>query len=128
MKKEIQNWMDSAVYDLETAEYMFKTKRYIYTVFMCHLALEKLLKAKVQLLIGKTPPRTHDLEYLSVLAELSLEKDKEKFIAELGNLSVVTRYPDDFQRIKRNFSRTRTNGILQMTKETFTWIKKSSKL
>lgn len=47
MRKEVQNWLDSANYDLETAEHMFKTGRYIYTVFMCHSALEKVLKVKL---------------------------------------------------------------------------------
>ncbi|MBW2077067.1 MAG: HEPN domain-containing protein [Deltaproteobacteria bacterium] len=46
MKKEVKNWLDSAQYDLETAEHMFSTGRYIYTVFMCHLSLKKILKAK----------------------------------------------------------------------------------
>jgi HEPN domain-containing protein len=47
MKKEVKNWLDSAQYDLETAEHIFNAGRYIYTIFMCHLSLEKLLKAKV---------------------------------------------------------------------------------
>lgn len=61
MKNEVKNWLDSSFYDLETAEHMYNTGRYIYTVFMCHLALEKLLKARVQEITGETPPKTHDL-------------------------------------------------------------------
>jgi len=125
MKKEIRNWLDSADYDLETAEYMFKTGRYIYTVFMCHLALEKILKAKVEEVTGKTPPKTHDLEYLVGLANLSLEEDMERFVAELSNLSVVTRYPEDFQKMLRDFSGERVKRVLTKTKEVFRWIKKS---
>ena len=48
IKKEVKNWIDSAIYDLETAEHMFNAGRYIYTIFMCHLAIEKLLKAKIE--------------------------------------------------------------------------------
>lgn len=125
MKKGVKNWLDSAQYDLETAEHMFKTGRYIYTVFMCHLALEKILKAKIEEITGKVPPRTHDLEYLTELAKLSPDEDKEKFIAEITNLSVVTRYPRDFQRILKEFSQKRTELVLKKTKEVFEWIKKS---
>jgi len=64
MNKEVRNWLNSAEYDLETAEHMFKTERYIYTVFMCHLCIEKILKAKIEEITNKTPPKTHDLEYL----------------------------------------------------------------
>lgn len=48
MKKEVKNWLDSAQYDLKTAEHTFNARRYIHTVFMCHLALEKILKEKVE--------------------------------------------------------------------------------
>ena len=124
MKKRAKNWLDSAQYDLKTAEHMFKTGRYIYTVFMCHLALEKVLKAKIQV-AGSTPPKTHDLEYLTGLAKLSPNEDMESFIAQITNLSVVTRYPGDFQKILKNFSKKRTELILVKTKEVFQWIKKS---
>ena len=70
MKKEVKNWFSSAQYDLETAEQMFNTGRYIYTIFMCHLAIEKLLKAKVQEITGKTPPKTHNLRYLIKLSNI----------------------------------------------------------
>lgn len=125
MKKEVKNWLDSAQYDLETAEYMFNTERYIYTIFMCHLALEKALKAKVANVAGKTPPKTHDLEYLIKLAGLSPDENTENFLTEISNLSVVTRYPKDFQRMLKDFSLERTASILIKAKEAFQWIKKS---
>jgi len=96
MKKEVKNWLESAKYDLDTAEHMFTSGRYIYTVFMCHLALEKVLKSKIEEITGKTPPKIHDLEYLMGIAELSPDKNIENFIVEITNLSVVTRYPNDF--------------------------------
>ncbi len=95
---------------------------------MCHLSLEKVLKGKVEEVTGKIPPRTHDLEYLMGLAKLSPDEDTEKFIAEITNLSLVTRYPSDFQRILKDFSQKRTELILPKTKEVFQWIKKSIKL
>jgi len=41
MKFATKNWIDTANYDLKTAEAMLKSRRYIYVVFMCHLAVEK---------------------------------------------------------------------------------------
>lgn len=124
MKKEVKNWLNSAQYDLETAEHMFNTKRYIYTVFMCHLALEKVLKARVEEVTGKTPPKTHDLGYLSGLGGLSPDKKTETYLAELSNLSVITRYPQDFQRMLKDFTKERVKAILTETREVFQWIKK----
>lgn len=125
MKKEVKNWLDSAQYDLDTAEHMLSTRRYIYTVFMCHLALEKVLKAKVEEVTEKTPPKTHDLEYLLGVAGLLPDMDMENFIVEISNLSVVTRYPGDFQTMVNDFSQARAESVLAKTKEAFQWIRKS---
>lgn len=38
--KSPEEWFIQASYDLDTAEAMFKTERYMYTVFMCHLSIE----------------------------------------------------------------------------------------
>lgn len=43
--EKIEHWLDIAEYDLETAVAMQNSARYLYTVFMCQQALEKLLKA-----------------------------------------------------------------------------------
>jgi len=43
--KSVVNWIESSTYDIKTADYMFETKRYVYVLFMCHLATEKLIKA-----------------------------------------------------------------------------------
>ena len=93
MKKEVQNWLDSARYDLETAGHLFRAGSYIYTVFMCHLALEKVLKAKVEEITGEEPPKTHDLEYLIGLAGLSLVASDS--LSALLSAKIST----DFQRI-----------------------------
>ncbi len=125
MKKEVQNWLDSARYDLETARDMFRSGRYIYTVFMCHLALEKALKAKVAEITGEEPPKTHDLEYLAGLAGLSLDREAEEFISGISNMSVVTRYPRDFQKMLKDFSEERIGFILSKSTEVFQWIERT---
>ena len=47
MKKELENWLKMVKYDLATAKQMYKTKRYLYVIFMSHLAMEKLFKAVI---------------------------------------------------------------------------------
>jgi len=42
--KQAAEWLAQADYDLQVAKDMFKAGRYIYTVFMCHLAIEKTLQ------------------------------------------------------------------------------------
>ena len=45
--EDTKNFVKSAEYDLKTAEFMLNSERYIYVIFMCHLSLEKILKAIV---------------------------------------------------------------------------------
>ena len=43
-KEKYAHWKDIALYDLDTAEAMFQSGRYLYIVFMCQQAIEKLSK------------------------------------------------------------------------------------
>ena len=56
MNKETKNWLDMVDYDRTTARQMFKTGRYVYVIFMCHLAIEKSLKAVACEETNKVPP------------------------------------------------------------------------
>ena len=48
MDEKIRYWVDISEYDLATAEAMLTTGRYLYVGFMCHQAIEKILKAHYQ--------------------------------------------------------------------------------
>ena len=70
MDKNVKNWVATSNYDIRTADAMYKAGRYIYVVFMCHLAMEKMLKA----LLAKKypqdiPPKIHNLINLAQRAE-----------------------------------------------------------
>ena len=124
MNKEVKNWLDSACYDLETAEHMFNTGRYIYTIFMCHLALEKILKAKVEEVTSKMPPKTHNLRYLVKLSGLEPHEDILVFLSKLSDVSIPTRYPEDFNELIKSYDKKAAQAYLTHTKEAFEWIRK----
>ena len=63
--EKIKYWITIAEYDLKTAQAMLETKRYIYVGFMCHQAIEKILKALFTKVYDETPPFTHNLFMLS---------------------------------------------------------------
>ena len=44
MEKRTEEWLRQSDYDMDTALYMYEGGRFIYAVFMCHLAVEKTLK------------------------------------------------------------------------------------
>ena len=73
--KNIVNWIESSNYDIKTADHMFETKRYVYVLFMCHLATEKLIKALYEAILAKNPPKTHNL--VSLIDEIDLDFPEE---------------------------------------------------
>ena len=44
-EEKVRYWLNIADYDLDTAEAMHQTRRWLYVGFMCHQVIEKTLKA-----------------------------------------------------------------------------------
>lgn len=128
MRKDTENFINSAAYDLDTATHMLRTGRYIYVVFMCHLAIEKMLKAVVAEVTVKVPPRTHNLLYLTKLADLCFSENHFEFIAKINNASLVTRYPEDFKALSESFPEVVVSAYLEKTQEIIEWLKQNEKL
>jgi len=127
MKEEVRNWLKSADYDLGTAESMLAAGRYVYVVFLCHLSLEKMLKAKIQQESGKTPPKTHNLRYLLDLSGLEADEETAEFISKLSGVSIPARYPQNFDEVLQAYDKDAAERYLTRTKEIFKWIKESLK-
>jgi HEPN domain-containing protein len=125
--KPLEEWFKQADYDLETASAMFKAGRYIYTVFMCHLCIEKALKGLYAKKFKIDPPKTHDLIYLVEKIELKLDESNHYFLEDITDLSVLTRYPDEIENILKQLKKYKTEKILNQTKELLSWLKKDLK-
>lgn len=121
-----REWFKQAWYDYETAKAMFQSGRYIYSVFMCHMALEKALKGYLLKSYKKVPPKTHDLLYLLTLAKLTLNKDALSFIQILNDVHIRTRYPDNLDTLLQEYTPEITQNILIQSEEILTWIEKKS--
>ena len=52
LNEKYQYWIKHAQYDLDTADSMCQTGRWIYVVFMCQQAIEKSVKGMYGLLLG----------------------------------------------------------------------------
>ena len=128
MKKHVSHWIKSSNYDLKTSEHMFKTGRYIYVLFMCHLSVEKLLKGLYEVALKKVAPKTHNLIYLSKTVGLELPRNHLETLESLNDLSIVTRYPEDIDALIKAFKKERVEKYLKKTKELIKWLKKDKRL
>jgi HEPN domain-containing protein len=128
MKSETKNWLESAEYDLESARYMFSTGRYLYVVFLCHLTLEKMLKALVSEVTTEPVPRSHDLILLLRRCSIIPESIHLEFIGKLNNASIPTRYPVDIQQAIKDYPQEITENYLKQTEEIVVWLKTDPRL
>lgn len=99
-----EEWFAQADYDFGTAEAMYTANRMVYVVFLCHLTVEKSLKAIWVKQHQTFPPKTHNLLLLVERLSLSLDNEEQiNFISSLNTLSVPTRYPESLKTLTLNF-------------------------
>ena len=122
--KSVKEWLDQADYDLKSAEIMLKGRSYVYVVFLCHLAVEKALKAMYTDQFQTEPPRIHNLNYFVEHLELDLKQGFKNFLNQLSDLSVPTRYPDEIGKLAREYNAALSKSILTQSKEFVAWLKK----
>ena len=100
MLKATANWLAQVDYDIATAEQMLRAGRYIYVIFMSHMALEKALKALVTEETQQLPPRTHNLIHLAQRAQVACRRNSRNS----SGSSTIPVWSCDIQMISRRWS------------------------
>ena len=125
----VEYWLDIAEYDLETANSMLSTGRYLYVMIMCHQALEKLCKALFVDIYDKEPPRTHNLNYIlarmhSERPEIGLQAERvTPFLTDLSAYYLEGRYPSYKEKLSTLVDCDKARVTYFKTKEVFAWLK-----
>lgn len=127
MPLKSEEWFKQADYDINTAEYLFSGRKYIYSVFFCHLALEKAIKGLYQKRLDKTPPKVHNLIFLIEKIGLELPEDLFQWVFTLNRASIPTRYPEDLKKMNKEYRKESTHKIIQKSEEILKWLKKQLK-
>jgi AbiV family abortive infection protein len=107
-EQEVVNyWLTASKEDFESAEILFKNKKYHHALFFCHLSIEKMLKAIIVKSTKTAPPLIHDLIRLAERAALDLNEAQKNDLAEITTFNIDARY-DDYKlsfrkKVKNNF-------------------------
>lgn len=125
-KKHIRHWREAAHRDQETAKSLLQSKHYDWSLFIYHLAIEKLLKAAV-VSAGKRPLYTHDLEKLANQADLVIESNHQAWLREITSFNMDARYDDEKLRFYHKTTETYTKTWHQHCEELFLWLQKHIK-
>lgn len=94
IKKSIKYWSELSDYDIITASSMLKAGRFPYCLFMCHLAIEKSLKALIVKLTGASAPYSHNLVDLAKKTGIEFSEEQKNLLADLTEFNLEARYPE----------------------------------
>jgi len=122
-RDRVEFWLAGAEEALKSATVLFDSGMYLHSLFFCHLAAEKGLKAAVERETRGLAPKTHNLMYLLKLANLSPSAEMLDFLGQLNTFNVPTRYADQLPEIEKTFDRARTYSVLGKTRDMVEWTK-----
>ena len=125
MNRKAAYWLEMCDYDLGTAQAMFDAGRYLYVGFLCHLIIEKALKAYWSNVLEEPPLKIHSLSKLAEKTGLAQEMTDNQltFIDTLEPLNIEARYPSYKDRLIKSLTPEYCQSLMQTTKELFQWIK-----
>ena len=123
IEKTVSYWLNSAKYDLSVAKAMFKSKKYPYTLFMGHLALEKLLKALIVKNTKSHAPYSHSLPYLAEKSGADIPEATLIKLREIMEFHFEARYPDAGMAFYKKCTKKYTTQRLKEIKDIFKWVK-----
>ena len=125
MNERANYWLELSDYDIITAKAMLETQRLLYVGFMCHQAIEKILKAYCSEKTNEQPPYTHNLTRLAEISGISqlLSPGQFELIDTLEPLNIEARYPSYKERLLKSLTKSRCDELITQTKQLQKWIK-----
>ncbi len=123
-ERTVEYWFDIANYDLETAEAMYRTGRWLYVAFMCHQVIEKTLKGYWSGTREDDPPYTHSHKRLAEGCGLyeKMSDEQRRFMDHIMNYNIESRYPEDRAELTRTLTKQACRYFIDETKKIKQWI------
>lgn len=136
-KEKYGYWEEYAQYDLDTAGVMFDTGRYLYAVFMCQQAVEKIVKGIYVFYTDEEPIKTHNIallfgnlcdreefsKYISDDKEFDRHKDEYMPVfVRLLAFYISARYPAYKEKLVSMLAEEEAQEIVHKAKEVFAWV------
>jgi HEPN domain-containing protein len=125
---KVKYWLDLSDEDMSVAKVLLDGKKLLYCCFMCHLAVEKALKAVIAKDCAEDdlPPKWHNLTKLAHHAKIFeiMPKEQQDFLEDLNPLNIEARYPEYKNKIASAISKESCLNLIVKTEEMLCWIKK----
>ncbi len=125
MKSEqevIKYWLAASKEDFDSAEILYKNKKYHHALFFCHLSIEKMLKAIIVKSTKTAPPLIHDLVRLAERAAVPLNELQKNGLAEITTFNIEARYDDYKLSFREKAKKQFSLKYLEKTREMLQWL------
>ena len=122
---KVQYWLDLADADMGAACAMLKSGYRLHAGYMCHLTIEKALKAAITHFTDEVPPKIHQLVKLAAKAQIHerMTEQQQELLRELNPLNIEGRYPGYKEGLTQRLTNDKCKQLLQETEELLCWIK-----
>ncbi|GHT75541.1 hypothetical protein FACS1894124_7040 [Spirochaetia bacterium] len=127
-EEKYEYWLDIAQYDLETAGAMFASGRWLYVVFTCQQAIEKLCKGLYTLYIDDNVPKIHDITVLfdrfadKLPREMGITGETSSLFERLSTYYLNNRYPEFRAKLSASIGKEEAKAVLKKSEEAFKWL------
>ncbi len=120
---------------------MFDSGRFLYSVFMCQQAVEKIVKGIYVLYTGEEPVKTHNIalvfnslcdreELDNISVDEGFKQCKDEYtpiFVRLLALYISARYPAYKEKLTSMLTKAEAQEIMTKAKEAFTWVQSLKK-
>lgn len=121
----VEYWTNRADDELISVKVMYGAGRYLYTGFMCHQAIEKILKAYYIFLKDEAQPQIHSLNALAKQTAVydTMTEDFRQTLIKLDPLYIKARYEDYKNVVSSLLTNEYCGRLLTETEALCKWIK-----
>jgi HEPN domain-containing protein len=123
IEEQVKYWLDLAESDIPVVDSLFEKNHYMWSLFVGHLILEKMLKAFFTRDTKETPPKTHNLVHIAKLTKLNLTREQEEFLIDVSTFNIEARYPDYKKSFYKKCTKEFTKENINRIKEFYKWLK-----
>ena len=122
MTEKSRYWLDLAKEDIPVAQSLLGSGHLLYAGFIAHLAVEKVLKAKIEG-GGEASPKIHNLIRLAELGGVLSQMNEEQIelLKTLNPLQIEARYPAYKQQLADMLTTEVCADMIKRAKEMIEW-------
>ena len=123
----INFWINSSDDNYNSMLNIFNSGEYMWSLFVGHLVIEKLLKAYYVKNINNEIPRTLDLLKIAMLANIDLSENRKDILQNITLFNIEARYEeskiDFYKKCTKEFAEKNIEIIMELR----TWLMKKIK-